>query len=142
MGPVRIGNSAYTQIQNDGYGSVILASTQSIFDSRLENPGDVSLFEKLEGLGHQAVRLWNRPDAGLWELRTPQQVHTYSAVMCWAACDRLDNIAPRLYRHHRAAAWATEATESRIRILDAAGTDRHNSLAYSRRTVGSGNWRD
>src|SRR3546814_1648732 len=38
-GPVRIGNSAYTQIQNDGYGSVILASTQSFFDSRLENPG-------------------------------------------------------------------------------------------------------
>src|SRR3546814_1621511 len=119
MGPVRIGNSAYTQIQNDGYGSVILASTQSFFDSRLENPGDVSLFEKLEGLGHQAVRLWNRPDAGLWELRTRQQVHTYSAVMCWAACDRLAKIATRLDLLDRAAVWAKEAKEIRNGILEA-----------------------
>src|SRR3546814_12553243 len=93
MGPVRIGNSAYTQIQNDGYGSVILASTQSFFDSRLENPGDVSLFEKLEGLGQQAVRLWNRPDAGLWELPPRHQVHTESAVSGWDASDRLAHIA-------------------------------------------------
>src|SRR3546814_8222486 len=73
----------------------MLASTQCFCDSRLDNPGDGSLFEKLEGLVHQAVRLWNRPDAGLWELRTRQQVHTYSAVMCWAACDRLAKIATR-----------------------------------------------
>ncbi|HIC81526.1 MAG TPA: glycoside hydrolase family 15 protein, partial [Kiloniellaceae bacterium] len=79
MGPVRIGNSAYTQIQNDGYGSVILASTQGFFDRRLDHPGDISLFEKLERLGEQAIRLWDAPDAGLWELRTRQQVHTYSS---------------------------------------------------------------
>src|SRR3546814_13895377 len=94
---------------NDGYGSVILASTQSFFDSRLENPGDVSLFEKLEGLGHQAVRLWNRPDAGLWELRTRQQVPTSSAVMCLSACDRLAQISPPLAPPSRATALAPEA---------------------------------
>src|SRR3546814_12135416 len=49
MGPVRIGNSAYTPLQNDGYGSVILASPQSFFDSPLVNPGDASPFHKLEG---------------------------------------------------------------------------------------------
>src|SRR3546814_18247751 len=118
MGPVRIGNSAYTQIQNDGYGSVILASTQSFFDSRLENPGDVSLFEKLEGLGHQAVRLWNPPDAGLWELRTRPHVHTYSAVMCWAACDRLAKIAHRVALPARAALGAQEPREIRPGTLE------------------------
>src|SRR3546814_5411627 len=55
MGPVRPGNSAYTQIQNDGYGSVVLASTQSSFDHRLEHPGDVSFFETLAGPGRHEI---------------------------------------------------------------------------------------
>jgi GH15 family glucan-1,4-alpha-glucosidase len=128
MGPVRIGNSAYTQIQNDGYGSVVLASTQSFFDCRLEHPGDVSFFEKLEGLGRQAVRLWDQPDAGLWELRTRQQVHTYSAVMCWAACDRLAKIAARLDLPERSAAWAESAQQIRAGILERAWNEKLNSL--------------
>jgi hypothetical protein len=39
-------------------------------------------------LGAQAARRWNRSDAGMWELRSRKGVHTYSSVMCWAACDR------------------------------------------------------
>lgn len=128
MGPVRLGNSAYTQIQNDGYGSVILASTQSFFDLRLEHPGDVSFFEKLEKLGHQAVRLWDQPDAGLWELRTRQQVHTYSAAMCWAACDRLAKIALQLNMTERAIYWAEAAKHIRQGILERAWNSRLNSL--------------
>jgi GH15 family glucan-1,4-alpha-glucosidase len=128
MGPVRLGNSAYTQIQNDGYGSVILASTQSFFDCRLENPGDVSFFEKLERLGQQAIRLWDQPDAGLWELRTRQQVHTYSAVMCWAACDRLAKIAARLEMGERGMFWADAAKRIRAGILERAWNSQLNSL--------------
>ncbi len=128
MGPVRIGNGAYTQIQNDGYGSVILASTQSFFDCRLEHPGDVSLFEKLEKLGHKALKLWDEPDAGLWELRTRQQVHTYSAVMCWAACDRLARIAGRLEMAERSRFWAEGAARIRAGILERAWNPRLNSL--------------
>jgi GH15 family glucan-1,4-alpha-glucosidase len=125
---VRLGNSAYTQIQNDGYGSVVLASTQSFFDRRLEHPGDVSLFERLEGLGRQAIRLWDQPDAGLWELRTRQQVHTYSAVMCWAACDRLAKIATRLDLPERSAFWRDAARRIREGILQRAWNEKLNSL--------------
>ncbi len=128
MGPVRIGNSAYHQIQNDGYGSVILASTQSFFDSRLDSPGDVTFFEKLERLGHQAVRLWDQPDAGLWELRTRQQVHTYSAAMCWAACDRLSKIAARLEMPDRRDYWADSARRIREGILAQAWNRDLNSM--------------
>ncbi len=102
MGPVRVGNHAYTQIQNDGYGSVILACAQSFFDSRLVRRGDVTLFRRLEGLGEQAAKLWDQADAGLWELRTRQGVHTFSSVMCWAACSRLAKIAARLGLTERA----------------------------------------
>jgi len=56
MGPVRVGNGAYNQIQNDGYGSVILAVAQSFFDRRLVRPGGESLFRQLEQLGEEAAR--------------------------------------------------------------------------------------
>lgn len=131
MGPVRLGNSAYHQIQNDGYGSVILASTQSFFDERLDHPGDAARFEKLEQLGEQAALLWDQPDAGLWELRTRQQTHTYSAAMCWAACDRLARIAARLKKPDRQAYWAETATRIRDGILEQAWNPELNSMVGS-----------
>ena len=109
MGPVRVGNQAYRQVQHDVYGSAILAATHIFFDSRLTRRGDQALFERLESLGEQAVRCYDQPDAGLWELRGSARVHTFSAVMCWAACDRLARIAERLSLAGRAAYWRRHA---------------------------------
>jgi GH15 family glucan-1,4-alpha-glucosidase len=105
MGPVRIGNLAYRQIQHDVYGSAILAATHIFFDQRLTRRGDEALFRRLELLGEQAIRCYDQPDAGLWELRGSARVHTFSAVMCWAACNRLALIAGRLGLAERAAWW-------------------------------------
>jgi GH15 family glucan-1,4-alpha-glucosidase len=58
----------------------------------------------------------DQPDAGLWEFRTRQSVHTYSSVMCWAACDRLANAADVLGLHDRAALWRERAQAVRARI--------------------------
>ena len=131
MAPVRIGNGAYTQVQNDGYGSVILACAQIFFDIRLARRGDGPLFERLEALGRQAERLWNQPDAGLWELRNRQAVHTYSSVMCWAACDRLAKIAARLGLPSRAAHWARAARHIHREISAGAWNPRLNSFTSS-----------
>ncbi|HEX7776796.1 MAG TPA: glycoside hydrolase family 15 protein [Parvibaculum sp.] len=109
MGPVRVGNAAYKQVQNDGYGSVILACTQTYFDQRLTRQGDRALFERLERLGEQAAQRWDVEDAGLWELRTVKRTHTYSSVLCWAACDRLARIAERLALEDRARLWRERA---------------------------------
>jgi len=120
MGPVRVGNSAYQQVQNDGYGSVILASAQSFFDQRLWRVGDRTLFHRLEHLGEQALRRWDQPDAGLWELRSRERVHTYSSVMCWAACDRLATIARQLALSEREAYWRGHAERTRKECLERA----------------------
>ena len=110
MGPVRIGNLAYRQVQHDVYGSVILAATHIFFDQRLTRRGDEALFHRLEVLGEQARRCYDQPDAGLWELRGSARVHTFSAVMCWAACDRLARIAEHLGLAERAAYWSGHAS--------------------------------
>ncbi|WP_237478641.1 glycoside hydrolase family 15 protein [Lichenibacterium dinghuense] len=117
MGPVRVGNKAEEQVQNDVYGSTILAATQMFFDERLSRPGDRGLFERLESLGRVAARVAFTPDASLWEFRGRTEVHTYTAAMCWAACDRLEAIADRLGLRERAAHWAELGGPIRERIL-------------------------
>lgn len=120
LGPVRVGNEAYTQVQNDGYGSVILAVTQCFFDERLPSPGGEGLFNRLELLGEQALRRWDQPDAGIWEFRTRNGVHTHSSLMCWAAADRLAKIAFKLGLTERSAFWRENADTMREGILERA----------------------
>ncbi|GAB3730999.1 glycoside hydrolase family 15 protein [Luteimonas pelagia] len=120
MGPVRRGNLAWVQKQHDVYGSVMLAAAQLFHDRRLDRPGDRALFERLEPLGERAFALHDRPDAGLWEFRGREEVHTYSSVMCWAACDRLSRIGRTLGLDARAVLWRGRADAIRARILDAA----------------------
>ena len=119
MGPVRRGNLAWLQKQHDVYGSVVLAATQLFFDQRLDTPGDATTFARLEPVGERAFELYEHPDAGLWEFRGRAETHTYSAVMCWAACDRLGNIATHLRLPERAAYWHGRATQMHARIMEA-----------------------
>ncbi|SFR89343.1 Glucoamylase (glucan-1,4-alpha-glucosidase), GH15 family [Dyella sp. OK004] len=116
MGPVRVGNDAWRQRQNDVYGSVVLASAQLFFDHRLEHRGDERAFARLERMGRMALRMAEEPDAGLWEFRGRAAVHTYSAAMCWAACDRLAHIATQLGLRDRARYWHDEAVQLHARI--------------------------
>ncbi|MCW2362771.1 MULTISPECIES: glycoside hydrolase family 15 protein [Sphingobium] len=120
MGPVRVGNQAAEQIQHDAYGQIVLSSTQSFFDRRLLRMGGTDDFHALEAVGERAWDVYDKPDAGLWELRTRSHVHTYSAAMCWAACDRLANAAAALDLPERAAFWQGRADSMRQTIIDAA----------------------
>lgn len=131
MGPVRLGNAAYTQSQHDVYGAVVLAATQAFFDERLERPGDETLFRRLEILGTQAAALYDQPDAGIWEYRGYKRVHTYSAVMCWAACDRLSRIATRLGLEADAARWREQADGMHARICCEAWDDERSTFVDS-----------
>lgn len=131
MGPVRIGNDAYRQRQHDIYGATILAATQSFFDLRMVERGKRQHFARLESLGAHAIKVYDQPDAGLWEYRGRTVTHTYSSVMCWAACDRLAKIAVRLENPERAAYWSREAVKIRERILAEAWNERRKSFVAS-----------
>jgi GH15 family glucan-1,4-alpha-glucosidase len=128
MGPVRVGNLAEQQVQNDAYGSIILAAAQMFFDQRLPVPGDVALFQRLERLGERAALSALEPDAGPWEYRGRREVHTFSSVMCWVACDRLAKIADALGIADRAAYWRRTANDLRTTILDRAFDTAQNTF--------------
>jgi GH15 family glucan-1,4-alpha-glucosidase len=128
MGPVRVGNQAHHQVQNDVYGSAVLAATHVFFDRRLYRPGNEDLFRHLEKLGETAYRVYTEPDAGLWELRGTPRVHTFSSVMCWVACDRLAHIALQLGSNERSAFWRQRADEMHSVICQRAWSERRRSF--------------
>lgn len=122
MGPVRVGNAASTQTQNDAYGSIVLTAAQMFFDQRLSNAGDAALYEQLRNVGRLAVAQAFEPDAGPWEYRGRLLPHTYSAAMCWAAVHRLGLIASRLGFADEAEEWRGHARSIRETLLERATT--------------------
>ncbi|MCU0759855.1 MAG: glycoside hydrolase family 15 protein [Steroidobacteraceae bacterium] len=129
MGPVRVGNAAYHQVQHDVYGAVILAATQMFFDRRLTSPGDPAAFARLERIGERAVEVFGQPDAGPWEFRGISQVHTFAAMMSWAGCDRLARIAEHLGLPERARYWRDRAVPMRRELLARAWNAEHGRFS-------------
>jgi len=129
MGPVRVGNQAYAQNQHDVYGAAVLAAAHVFFDARLALRSDQALFRQLEQLGDRAAALFDKPDAGLWELRGTKAVHTFSSVMCWAACDRLAKIAARIALEDRAREWRSRADAMHATISERAWNDKRKTFA-------------
>ena len=124
MGPVRVGNQAAEQLQHDAYGSVILGASQMFIDERLPRMGDAALFRRLEPLGHAGAALCLEPDAGPWEYRGRQRIHTHSATMCWVACDRLARIAAAWGSPTGPATGAAQADKLREEILERAWNEQ------------------
>lgn len=115
--PVRRGNQAAEHVQHDVYGHVVLGASQAFFDARLLAPAGIQAFEGLETVGERAYDIYLTPDAGIWEYRGRDDVHTSSAFMCWGACDRLAKIAARLGFAEREMKWRKRADEMRATIL-------------------------
>ncbi|WP_424814650.1 glycoside hydrolase family 15 protein [Roseococcus sp. YIM B11640] len=119
-GPVRVGNAAAVQVQNDVWGSVVMAAAMMFFDRRLPQPGDEALYRRLVRIGNAAEAAALTPDAGIWEYRGRARIHTFSAAMCWAALDRLGRIAAHLGIEDEAADWKRRGDRLRAAILDGA----------------------
>jgi alpha,alpha-trehalase len=117
--PVRVGNAAHGQRQNDVWGAM-LDSVWLHAKSRDHLPEH--LWPTLKRQVEQAVEHWHEPDQGMWEVRGPPRHFTSSKLMCWVACDRGARLA-RLYDEPDAAErWQKAADEIHADIL-ARGVD-------------------
>jgi GH15 family glucan-1,4-alpha-glucosidase len=131
MGPVRVGNQAQEHFQHDVYGNIVLGAAQAFHDQRLLSRAGVAEFPHLEAVGEQAIRVYGTPDAGMWELRTRARVHTSSALMSWAACDRLAKIADALVLPERAVYWHGHAARMKEEILAKSWCEERQAFAES-----------
>ena len=131
MGPVRVGNQAQEHFQHDVYGNILLGAAQAFHDHRLFRRATRAEFAHLEAVGEQAFRVYDQPDAGMWELRTRARIHTSSALMSWAACDRLAKVASALGLPERIRYWRERADTIRSRILKESWNEDRQAFAES-----------
>jgi GH15 family glucan-1,4-alpha-glucosidase len=113
--PVRIGNGAFDQRQNDVYGAVLdcfLAHTRR--SQRLSR----RLWPIIESQAECATRVWREPDQGIWEARGAPQHYVSSKVMCWVAMDRGAQLAELRGDTDMAARWRDVADEIHAEVLE------------------------
>ena len=86
--PVRTGNAAYIQKQNDIYGILMEVIYQQFnqFETSLENSEE--LWTVVRGIVSIVEENWKKPDKGIWELRTEDRHFVFSKLLCWVAIDR------------------------------------------------------
>jgi GH15 family glucan-1,4-alpha-glucosidase len=131
QGPVRVGNQAQEHFQHDVYGNIVLGASQAFHDHRLFRRAGKAEFVYLEAVGEQAFAIYDKPDAGMWELRTRSRIHTSSALMSWAACDRLAKVAATLKLPDRIRYWRERADVIRERILRESWNAERQAFAES-----------
>jgi alpha,alpha-trehalase len=119
--PVRIGNGAFDQRQNDVFGAVL----DSIhLHTRRSQRLPRRLWPIVNAQAECATKVWENPDQGIWEARGAPQHYVSSKLMCWVALDRAAKLAeirgdPTLQK-----SWAATAEEIRADILEQGVSDR------------------
>lgn len=107
--PVRIGNDAYHQKQNDSFGYLmdLIWQYYKLMPGTLDEIED--MWEMIKGILATVIEEWHNPDKGIWEIRGEEQHFVSSKVMCWVALDRGARIATKLKKAEYAARWREEA---------------------------------
>ncbi|MDP2673920.1 MAG: glycoside hydrolase family 15 protein [Dehalococcoidia bacterium] len=126
--PVRIGNAAFHQFQLDVYGEVLLS-----FDSYHRAGGiiDDSLWILAEAMVESALRNWQKPDNGIWEIRSEPRHYTYSKLMAWAAVDRGLRLAQALKRPVDFPRWRAASAEIKASLLENGWNEKRRSFVQS-----------
>ena len=109
--PVRTGNAAYIQKQNDIYGILMEVIYQQFlqFETSLENSEE--LWTVVRGIVMIVEENWQKPDKGIWELRTEDRHFVFSKLLCWVAVDRAIKIGEVLRMGINDTHWKTLRAE-------------------------------
>ena len=115
--PVRIGNAAYIQKQNDIYGILMDVIFQQFTEFKISLEDSESLWTIVRSIVRIVSRNWHKPDRGIWEIRTEKKHFTFSKVLCWVAIDRAMKIAKFIHKNNYYAEWKPLADKIKNDIL-------------------------
>ena len=113
--PVRVGNGAFDQRQNDVFGAVL---DSILLHTRRSQRLPRALWPIVQAQAECATRVWRQPDQGIWEARGKPQHYVSSKLMCWVALDRAAKLADIRGEPEQRAAWAETAAEIKADILE------------------------
>ncbi|MEN8797851.1 MAG: glycoside hydrolase family 15 protein [Flavobacteriaceae bacterium] len=114
--PVRVGNAAYMQKQNDIYGILmdVIYTQLDTFRTNIENGED--LWGVTKGIVWIVAKHWKEADKGIWEFRTEDQHFTFSKVLSWVAIDRAIKVAKIFRKTRKFEKWSALEQEIRLDI--------------------------
>jgi GH15 family glucan-1,4-alpha-glucosidase len=112
--PVRVGNGAFDQRQNDVYGAVL---DSVLLHTRRSQRLPRRLWPIVESQASCASKVWREPDQGIWEARGEPQHYVSSKLMCWVALDRAAKLAAIRGAGELHATWQETADEIHADIL-------------------------
>ena len=118
--PVRIGNGAFDQRQNDVFGAVL---DSVLLHSRRSQRIPRRLWAIVESQARCAEAVWREPDQGIWEARGKPQHYVSSKLLCWVALDRAAKLAEMRSDAHLASGWRRTADEIKQDIIANGLTD-------------------
>ena len=129
--PVRIGNAAYAQKQNDIYGILmdVIHAQLVRFSTNIENGEE--LWGITKGIVWIVQRHWKEADKGIWELRTEEKHFTFSKVLCWVAIDRAIKVARILKKTRKLEKWVNLEQEIKKDIYSNSWNSDVNAFTQS-----------
>ena len=110
--PVRIGNGAFDQRQNDVFGAVL---DSILLHTRKSERLPRRLWPIVQAQAECAIKVWQEPDQGIWEARGKPQQYVSSKLMCWVALDRAAKLAEMRGDPELTEKWNAVAEEIRSR---------------------------
>jgi len=127
--PVRIGNDAYRQKQNDLYGQLIeTIYTYFILNKKVKVDLDEEIWTAVRTLAYITSQEWQKPDQGIWERRGEPRHYVHSKLMSWVAMDRAAKIAQRIGKSQYAKRWVQTADEIKEDVLKNGWNDKMQSF--------------
>jgi GH15 family glucan-1,4-alpha-glucosidase len=129
--PVRIGNAAFLQRQNDIYGILMDVIHQQLvkFNTDIENGEE--LWSITKGIVWVVNKHWQEPDKGIWEFRTEDRHFTFSKVLCWVAIDKAIKVAKILGKEHKLKKWLPLEKQIKDDIMSNAWNDDAQAFTQS-----------
>jgi GH15 family glucan-1,4-alpha-glucosidase len=119
--PVRIGNGAFSQHQNDVFGAVL---DSILLHTRRGERLPLRLWPIVQSQAECATNVWRDPDQGIWEARGKPQHYVSSKLMCWVALDRAAQLAEIRGDPELSDKWRSTADEIRADILEQGVSER------------------